>query len=243
MGHAHLRAITKPESPLVAENSSPIRVFLINGHRSILWGLERLIESRQPAMQVAGSATSCADALERIDDASPDLILLDIDSAHEDGVVDIPRLMAKSHAKILVLSGLRDESLLDQVMLAGASGLVRKEAPAQTILIAIEKVHEGQLWLDRVTTGRIMDEFSRKSGAQAADPEQAKIARLTDRETEVVALAASHAGANGKTLARMLNISEHTLRNHLTSIYDKLNVSNRIEMFAYAHQRGLTLDS
>lgn len=228
---------------MAARNSSPIRVFLISGHRCILWGLERLIESGQPAMQVAGSATSCAEALERIDDASPDLILLDFDIGHEDGAVEIPKLKARSHAKILVLTGLRDELLHDKAVLAGASGVVRKEATAQTILAAIEKVHEGQLWLDRITTGRILVEFSRKSAAQAADPERAKIASLTDREMEVVALSASHAGANGKTLAQMLNITESTLRNHMTSIYNKLNVSNRLALFAYAHTHGLTPDS
>ena len=243
MEHAHLRAITQPELPVVARDSLPIRVFLISGHRCILWGLERLIESGQPAMQVAGSATGCAEALDRIEDAFPDLILLDFDIAHEDGVADIPKLMAKSRAKVLVLSGLRDEALHEQAMLAGASGVVRKETPAQTILEAIEKVHEGQVWLDRVTTGRIFGALSRNSANQPADPEQAKIASLTDRETEVLAFAASHAGANGKTLAQMLNISEHTLRNHLTSIYDKLNVANRLAMFAYAHEHGLTPDS
>ncbi len=228
---------------MAARNSSPIRVFLISGHRCILWGLERLIESGQPAMQVAGSATSCAEAFERIDDASPDLILLDFDIGHEDGAVEIPKLKARSHAQILVLTGLRDELLHDKAVLAGASGVVRKEAPAQTILAAIKKVHEGQLWLDRITTGRILVEFSRRSAAQAVDPERAKIASLTDREMEVVALSASHAGANGKTLAKMLNITESTLRNHMTSIYNKLNVSNRLAMFAYAHTHGLTPDS
>jgi two-component system nitrate/nitrite response regulator NarL len=228
---------------VAARNSAPIRVFLINGHRCILWGLERLIESGQPTLQVAGSATSCAEALDRIDATSPDLILLDFDICHENGVVEIPKLMARSHAKILVLTGLRDESLHDKVVLAGACGVVRKEAPAQTILAAIEKVHEGQLWLDRITTGRVLVEFSRRRATQAVDPQRAKIASLTDREMEVVALSASHAGANGKTLARMLNITESTLRNHMTSIYNKLNISNRLAMLAYAKEHGLTPDS
>jgi DNA-binding NarL/FixJ family response regulator len=155
-------------------------------------------------------------------------------------VNEIPNLLARSHAKILVLTGLRDESLHDKAVLAGASGVVEKEAPAETILAAIEKVHEGQLWLDRVATGRIFLEFARENAAQSVDPERVKIASLTDREREIVSIAATHAGFNAKAIAEMLYISEHTLRNHLTSIYDKLQVANRLELFAYVHKHGLT---
>jgi two-component system, NarL family, nitrate/nitrite response regulator NarL len=226
----------------MAETSStPIRVLLIDDHRSILWGLERLIESGKPAMEVVGTATNCADALKLIDEAAPDLILLDIGLGDQSGIDAIPSLIARSKkAKILVLTGMRDESLHDKAVLAGASGVVEKEASAETILAAIEKVHEGQLWLDRVATGRIFLEMSRESAAQSADPERAKIQSLTEREREIVAVAASHAGANAKAIAEMLFISEHTLRNHLTSIYDKLDVANRLELFAYAHKHGLT---
>jgi DNA-binding NarL/FixJ family response regulator len=225
---------------MTAKNSAPIRVFLIDDHRSILWGLERLIESGKPAMQVVGTATNCADALKLIDEAAPNLILLDIGLGNENGVNEIPNLLARSHAKILVLTGLRDESLHDKAVLAGASGVVEKEASAETILAAIEKVHEGQLWLDRVATGRIFLEFARENAAQSVDPERVKIASLTDREREIVSIAATHAGFNAKAIAEMLYISEHTLRNHLTSIYDKLQVANRLELFAYVHKHGLT---
>jgi len=215
-------------------------VLIIDDHRSILWGLERLIESGKPAMQVVGTATNCVDALDMIEEAAPDLILLDIGLGKENGVDEIPKLLARSHAKILVLTGISDESIHDKAVLAGASGVVEKEASAETILAAIQKVHEGQLWLDRVATGRIFLEMSRDSAAQSADPERVKISSLTEREREIVGIAATQAGANAKAIAEMLFISEHTLRNHLTSIYDKLQVANRLELFAYAHKHGLT---
>jgi len=222
------------------QNNSPIRVFIIDDHRSILWGLERLIESGSPPMRVVGSAVSCAEALNALGAASPDVILLDLDLGKENGVEEIPKLTASTSARILILTGVRDESMHDKAVLAGASGVVMKEASAETILTAIEKVHEGQLWLDRIATGRIFFEFSRENAAQAADPERTKIASLTEREREIVAVATSHAGANAKSIADLLKISEHTLRNHLTSIYDKLDVANRLELFAYAHRHGLT---
>lgn len=225
---------------MTIENSAPIRVFLIDDHRSILWGLERLIDSGKPVMQVVGSAASCTEALKFLDDASPNLILLDIDLGKESGVDEIPRLLARSRAKILVLTGLRDQSVHDKAVLAGARGVVQKEAAAETILSAIAKVHAGQIWLDRAATSRIFVEFSRESAAQAADPERAKISTLTDRERAIVTIAANNAGANAKAMAEILHISEHTLRNHLTSIYDKLGVANRLELFAFSHKHGLT---
>jgi two-component system, NarL family, nitrate/nitrite response regulator NarL len=225
---------------MTATNASPIRVFLIDDHRSILWGLERLIESSKPEMEVVGTATNCKDALKALEHALPDLILLDLALGSENGIDLIPDLVARTKAKILILTGVTDRSDHDKAVLAGASGVVEKEASAETILAAIKKVHEGQLWLDRMATGRIFMELSRESAAQAADPERAKIAALTEREKQIVATAASHAGANAKAIAEILCISEHTLRNHLTSIYDKLDVANRLELFAYAHKYGLT---
>lgn len=228
---------------MATEMPAAIRVFLINSQGCVLWGLERLIESQQPAMQVAGTAQSCAEAFERIDSATPDLILLDLDSANEDGLVAIAELKARSHAKILVLTGSRDESLHDDAVLTGASGVVRKESPAETILSAIHKVHAGQLWLDRAATGRIFGELSKLRSSQESDPDRARIASLTTRERQIVVLAVNHPGANAKALARMLGVSEHTLRNHFTSIYEKLGVPGRIALYAFAQKHGLTSDT
>ncbi len=223
----------------MSETKAPIRVFMIDDHRSILWGLERLIESGKPAMKVVGSAESVTAALKLLDSVQPDVILLDIDLGTENGIDGIPKLSAISKARILVLTGVRDKAAHDRAVLAGACGVVEKESPAETILTAIDKVHDGQVWLDRAATGRIFVEFSRESAGQSVDPERAKIASLTVREREIVAITAGNAGATAKTIAQILFISEHTLRNHLTSIYNKLDVANRLELFAYAHKHGL----
>jgi len=228
---------------MVTENSVSIRVFLINGQGCVLWGLERLIETQQPAMQVAGTAQSCAEALERIGDATPDLVLLDVDSALEESLAAIADLKARSNATILVLTGAHDEFLHDDAVLAGAHGVVRKESPTETLLSAIENVHAGQLWVDRAAVSRIMGKLSRARSSQEDDPDTARIRSLSAREREIVALAADHPGMTTKPLARMLNISPNTLRNHLTSIYAKLGVSNRTAMYALVQKHGLTSDS
>jgi len=219
--------------------TAAIRVYLIDDHRSILWGLERLIESGGPAMSVVGSAPNVTEALHQLERADPDVILLDIDLGSENGIDGIPRLISRCRARILILTGVRDTVLHDKAVLAGACGVVSKESLAETILTAIQKVHEGQVWLDRAATGRIFVEFSREGAAQAVDPELAKIAALTVREREIVAVTAGNAGATAKTIAQILFISEHTLRNHLTSIYNKLEVANRLELYAYAQKYEL----
>lgn len=220
--------------------SEPIRVFLIDDHRTILWGLEKLIESGNPGMRVVGSATSYTEAARVIEELNPDIVVLDLDLGHESGLDAIPKLLATSKAKILVLTGLRDESVRHKAVLAGARGVVEKEARADAILSAISKVHEGEIWLDRASTGRLLVEVSRKnSRKETPSPEQQKIAALTLREREIIALTALNPGATAKTVAEKLHISEHTLRNHLTSIYEKLGVANRLELFAFAHQHKL----
>src|SRR3954469_2004677 len=221
-----------------------IRVFLIDDHRTILWGLEKLIESGRPAMRLVGSATSYSAALKALDKASPDVILLDLDLGEETGLEAIPKLLAASRAKILILTGLRDESVHHSAILAGARGVVAKEARAESILAAITKVHEGEIWLDRASTGKLRVEMSRQSANRdIVHPHQKKIAALTVREREIIALSVANAGATAKTIAEKLHISEHTLRNHLTSIYDKLGLANRLELFAFAHEHQLAKSS
>jgi len=223
-----------------AKDSDAIRVFLINGYRCILWGLERLIESRQPGMRAVGSSINSVEALEQIDNAVPDVILLDVDLGKEEVTTTIAQLKARSPAKILVLTGSRNGSLPNRAMLAGASGVVRKESPAETILTAIEKVDQGEQWLDPVTISRTVAEISEQGVTRTPGIEQAKIASLTVREREIVALATNHPRASAVALAGMLNITEHTLRNHLTAIYEKLSVSGRLTMSAFAYAHGLT---
>ena len=226
--------------PMPIEAASTIRVFLIDDHRSILWGLEKLIETAKPAMHVVGSATSYRQALKLLSDTPADVILLDLDLGEENGLHAIPQLLAASPAKILVLTGLRDEAVHHSAVLAGARGVIEKEARAESILAAITKVNQGEIWLDRATTGKLLVEISRKmDGRNALDSAGRKIAALTIREREIITVTVTNAGSTAKTIAEKLRISEHTLRNHLTSIYEKLGVANRLELFAFAHEHRL----
>src|SRR5262249_16255173 len=112
--------------------------------------------------------------------------------------------------------------------------------PAATILRAIEKVHAGELWLQRELMSEVLEQLTgRRRGAPAADPHQQRIASLTPREREIVVSMVRHAGAKQLAIADDLRLSEHTLRNHLTAIYGKLQVRGRLELHLYAMQHGL----
>lgn len=217
----------------------PIRVLLVDDHRIALWGLEKLIESKKSLMEVVGSATNCTEALDLANKVSPDMIVLDLELGEKNGLDAIYGLITTSKARVLVLTGSRDPSVHENAVLAGARGIVQKEDPAETILKAIEKIHAGQLWLDRITSGRIFVALSRKSATDKADPERRKISTLTSREMALVSAIATNPGANARTLAIKLHIGESTLRNRLTTIYEKLGVANRLELFAIALKNGL----
>ncbi|HEX2333287.1 MAG TPA: response regulator transcription factor [Burkholderiales bacterium] len=220
---------------------STIRVLLVDDHRTVLWGLEKLIESESPAMVVAGKATSGAEAIKMASQARPDVIVLDSELGEQSGIDAIPQLLERSNAKVLLLTEQRNAQLHDRAVLAGARGIVYKEEPAETIVRAIEKVHKGEVWLDRMTTGRILDELSQNGTPQRREQQQdwATSARLTTRERELVAELVQDPGATYNKIAAKLRITEHTVRNHLTSIYSKLRVQNRLELFVYASKNGV----
>jgi len=214
---------------------------LVDDHRIVLWGMERLIDGQKPMMEVVGTATTCENAIELAQATRPDVVVLDVDLLRDDKSEVVPTLANRHATRVLILSGSRDGKMHDTAVLSGACGVVRKEAPPSTLLDAIRKVHEGQLWLDRATTGRLFVELSKQKSepAKDKDPEKRKLASLTARETDVVRTLVTRPGADNRKLADSLNMGEHTLRNHLSRIYDKLGVPNRLELYVFAQRNGL----
>lgn len=214
-------------------SQEPIRVLLIDDHQSFLWGMVKLIESDSPNMKVMGTASDIAEALSILEREQPDVILLDIDLGGVNSLDSMPLLRNTTSAMVLILTGARDSETHERAVLAGARGVVQKEVSAEMILKAIRKVHEGEIWLDRLTTGRIFSKLLDHSTSQVS-PEAAKIASLTSREREIVNVMVKQGHSTNKQIAVHLNMSEHTLRNHLSSIYSKLEVENRLELVMYA---------
>jgi two-component system, NarL family, nitrate/nitrite response regulator NarL len=216
--------------------SRSIRVHVV-AEPLVAWGLERLVQSAHPRFEVAGRCETVADCAAQLARTPADVALVDLDG--DDGAEGVSTLYAQTQVRILAISGSRDTTLHDGAVLGGARGVVEKRDPPELLLKAIEKVHAGELWVDRAATSRIFMELARQKAAKARNPEHDKIASLTPRERQSIAAVASDPNAPGKAIAERLHISEHTLRNHLTSVYSKLGVANRLALYAYAHQHGL----
>ena len=213
---------------------------LVDDHQTMLWGLTKLIESEKPRMDVVGTATTCDEALAKIGLLHPDVILLDLDLNGVSALEVLPALLSNSASNVLIFTGARDQATLDLAIFKGARGVLRKDASAEHVIKAIEKTAAGEIWLDRQTLGRVFSEFVVPKAPPQRDPAVEKHESLTAKEQKVIYAVVEGSGALNAALAERLFISEHTLRNHLTSIYHKLGVSNRLELYVYAVKHQLT---
>lgn len=217
--------------------AGPMRVLLVDDHKTLLWGLQKLVESAFPKMEVAGVADSVDAMLELADRVEAHVVLLDLDLGGRSAIDVLPALVQRTAAHVLVLTAERNPAVLEAAVMRGARGVVGKDEPPEVILRAIERVNAGEVWVNRSMIGRVLGALA--APQRARDPEADKIASLTAREREIVAHVVRQRGAKGVTIAEELHISENTLRNHLTVIYSKLGLRNRIELFVYAGEHGL----
>ncbi|HZX28880.1 MAG TPA: response regulator transcription factor, partial [Telluria sp.] len=155
----------------------------------------------------------------------------------ENGADYLPALLANGVSRMLVLTGERRHGVLDAAIHAGARGVLGKDAPADVVVKAIEKIHAGELWLDRAAMNRVFATLL--APAAPAHDGAARHAALTERERSVIQAIVDHSDCMNKVVAQRLFMSEHTLRNHLSSIYHKLGVKTRLELYVYATGKGL----
>jgi DNA-binding NarL/FixJ family response regulator len=167
----------------------------------------------------------------------PDIILLDLDLGTESGLDLLPELLeAGEGARVLVVTALPDPELHLRAVRIGAMGVVLKTDSMDLLFKAIHKVYSGEAWLSKSMVSNVVMELHRRS-TNKTDRETAKIASLTPREEEIVKLIGE--GRRNKQIGERLFISEKTVRHYLTSIYDKLEVNDRLELMIYAYQHGL----
>ncbi len=214
-----------------------IRILLVDDHTIVRSGLRMLIGS-EPGLEVVGEADGRASALDSSARLQPDIILLDLDLGGESSLDFLPDLLANvPQARVILLTGTRNPDEHVRAVRLGAMGVVLKEQAAEVLIRAIQKVHAGEAWLDPTLTARLLTGMAPGRGARQVDPEAIKIAALTDREREVIALICE--GLQNKTIGQRLFISETTVRHHLTSIFSKLGLENRLELVIYAYRHGL----
>jgi two-component system nitrate/nitrite response regulator NarL len=212
-----------------------IRLVLVEPQRLIREALQALLEKTN-GISIVGDAGTAEELTGIVEDRRPDVVLLAMDGwgEREATLLEVlPWLSERTRA--LVVTSDVDPNLHARAIQLGAMGIVLKTQAARSLVKAVQKVHAGELWLDRAQTADLVNRLTRKRSEE--DPEAAKIGSLTPREREIVTLVTE--GLKNKDLADRLSISEATARNHLTSILDKLALSNRFQLVVYAFRKGL----
>ena len=217
-----------------------IDVLLIDDHKSFSEGLAMLINASKLKMQVVGMANTSSEAVAAIAKNKPHIVLLDVDLGDENGIEVLPVLTKETDAKFIILTGTQNPIVHETAIMKGARGVLLKTDPAQVILKAIEKVHEGEMWLSNRTLNKVLSQLTKnKNGKKQTDPEQEKINSLTARERAITKAIVQNDSSTNKEIADNLYISDSTLKNHLTTIYSKLEIRNRIELLKYALKHNL----
>jgi len=217
------------------QSETAIRILLVDDHQIFLTGLQLLIE-REPDMIVVGTASNRAEALALMQE-HPDIVLLDLDLGNESGIDFLPQLIEPEEPpRVIIVTGVPDPELHLRAVRLGALGVVLKLDPPSFLVKAIRKVHGGEMWLNRPMISTVMTELIH-ARAKKMDSEALKIAELTVREREVIALVAE--GMRNRQIGERLFISEKTVRHYLTSVFDKLGVADRLALMIYAFQHGL----
>jgi DNA-binding NarL/FixJ family response regulator len=231
-----------PEAPFQSPDVRPIRVLLVCRERVIRAALAALID-RQAGLTVIGEADGLDAACAAIVSERPDVTLLDPDRYLTEGAIADLLRAAEGHTRTILLTGSPDSPGVAEALEGGAAGVVLKQQDPEILLKAIDKVHAGELWLDRRATARMLtglagtDGRERSDDDRAADADRQRAASLTRREREVAALVGE--GLRNTQIAERLRISEITVRNHLTSTFRKLRLTSRFQLVIYAFQHGL----
>jgi len=221
----------------LSPNPPTVKIMIVDRNKLGREGLTKLILD-QPGLQVVAEAEDCADGCPLAALKQPDVILLDLDLVTENGLDVLPGLLGSSReSRVLVLAHRADREAQRKAMLLGAMGVIGMGEGIEVLTKAIEKVHEGEVWYNRAEMGGILKEILQNINRKRSDPVAVNIATLTAREHEVIHLISD--GLRNKEIGEKLFISETTVRHHLSSIFDKLEVSNRLELIIFAFSEGL----
>jgi DNA-binding NarL/FixJ family response regulator len=207
------------------------RVLIVDDQTLFRTGLARLLDE-DPRVQVVGQAVDGADALKKVAALKPDIVLMDLKMPNLDGVEATRRIVAEHpEVKVLILSTFDADSYVLQALRAGASGYVLKDSQPQAVVSSVLAVISGERVMANAVANRVLDMLT-----GTTTPKEFYDG-LTVREIEILKLLAT--GQANKQIAHRLHISEKTVRNHVSHMYEKLRIYDRSQAVLYAVRKGL----
>ncbi len=217
--------------------SDRIRVMLVDDHALMRIGVASLLAAC-PDIEVVGEAENGAEAVARVADLMPDLVLMDIQMPEMNGLEATRRIKAEHpYLKVVMLTVSEEDRTLFDAIKAGAQGYLLKQMEPDEFLAMVRGISRGEAPISKTMASKILSEFSRRvKGQQPEDP----AAKLTAREREVLQLLAL--GNTNKEIGGTLCISENTVKNHFRNILAKLHLQNRVQVLAYALREGIVAE-
>ncbi len=226
---------SKDLQPMIKrKKDAAIRVLLIANRTLIRLGIRTLLKGHLKIDRI--DEVTPQEARLGIDRTHPHVIVLDLDD--ELGRLDLLQDLtgAAKGIGLVVLTGQADPTLVRAAYSTGAGAVVLKQYRAESLIVAIQKVLKGEVWMDRTMLDAVLGAKTQLS-AQTAERPAGRIGSLTKRESDVVKAIVK--GYRNKRIAEELGISEVTVRHHLTAIFSKLQVSDRLGLLIYAHSKGI----
>ncbi|MBV9940345.1 MAG: response regulator transcription factor [Acidobacteriaceae bacterium] len=227
-------------------STQPIRVLIADGQPIVLEGLRRVL-GQYPGIQIVGEAADGVDIIEKAIGLEPDIILLDFKLPRVDGLTVLRGIQARvPQTKVIMFASSDNKEDFVEAMKLGCSGILLKEVPTPLIEKSIQRVQAGEIWLDSNTTAAVIRHFASPKDFPAAhapgsnnsgNKASRERAQLSQREREIIILIAQ--GYKNKEIAEKMFITEQTVKNHLHNVFDKLGVSDRLELALYAIHNSL----
>jgi len=224
----------------MTEPPNPVRVLVVDDQQLMRDGISSLL-SIQENIEVIGTAANGQEAIEQALIEQPDVILMDIRMPVMDGIAATRQIRDQlPTCQVLMLTTFDDEEYIVKALVAGASGYLLKDIPAQDLAKAIQLAHRGIYQLEPSIVGKLVgaiDDIAPKTLPASAESPAQQLDELTGREVEVLRLIAT--GATNREIAEVLVISEGTVKNHVSHILSRLGLRDRTQAAIYARERHL----
>ena len=212
-----------------------IRILLADDHALFREGLRSLLED-QDDVEIVGEAEDGLEAIRLVSQLNPGIVLMDINMPVVNGVEATRTILRENQqVDIIILTMYPQDEHVFEALKAGAKAYLLKDTRSRKLLDVIRSVSKGQAVIDAEMTARLLNEFRRLSDQN--EPKPARIEELTDQERKILTFVAD--GASNKDIALELNLSERTIKNYLSVIFQKLQVNNRTEAASRAMKDGL----